>query len=125
MPSLHSQGCGLSGGVKSERLINAKGLLAFVFPFTFNSSLFGFQGSQKVHARYENSVVEIAASLQLSRNIILALLSLQSWKPFMQRWMRASILSLNSKAPTTILDNTSKAANAILKVHYPLTFYSV
>lgn len=40
----------------------------------------------------------------------------------MQRWMRASILSLNSKAPTTILDNTSKAANAILKVHYLFHF---
>ncbi|RVX08694.1 Protein RST1 [Vitis vinifera] len=73
------------------------------------------KGSQEVHTRYENAVVEIAASLQLSRNILLALLSLQSWKPFMQRWMRANISSFNAKAPTTILDKTSKAANAILK----------
>ena len=86
----------------------------------FNSSLLGVQGSQEVHARYEKAVVEIAGSLQLSRNIFLALLSLQSWRPFMQRWMRAYILSLNAKAPTTIMDKTSKAANAILKVHYPL-----
>ncbi|KAF5961960.1 hypothetical protein HYC85_003169 [Camellia sinensis] len=42
------------------------------------------QGLQDVHAKYENALVEIAASLQLSRNILIALLSLQSWKPFMQ-----------------------------------------
>lgn len=90
----------------------------------FNSSLLGVKGSQEVHTRYENAVVEIAASLQLSRNILLALLSLQSWKPFMQRWMRANISSFNAKAPTTILDKTSKAANAILKVHYLLLLSS-
>ncbi|XP_028113047.1 protein RST1-like isoform X3 [Camellia sinensis] len=43
------------------------------------------QGLQDVYAKYENALVEIAASLQLSRNILIALLSLQSWKPFMQR----------------------------------------
>ncbi|KAM7509889.1 hypothetical protein LguiB_008764 [Lonicera macranthoides] len=73
------------------------------------------KGSQDLHARYENALVEIAASLQLSRNILMALLSLQSWKPFMQRWMRACIMLLDAKAPTTVLDKTSKVANDILK----------
>ncbi|KAL7219865.1 hypothetical protein ACSBR2_012848 [Camellia fascicularis] len=73
------------------------------------------QGLQDVHAKYENALVEIVASLQLSRNILIALLSLQSWKPFMQRWLRACVTFLDAKAPSTVLDKTSKAANGILK----------
>jgi hypothetical protein len=61
--------------------------------------------------------VEIAASLQLSRNIFTALLSLQSWKSFMRRWIRANISYLDAKAPSVSLDKTSKAATDILKVH--------
>lgn len=61
-------------------------------------------------------MVQIAASLQLSRNIFVALLSLQSWKAFVQRWMKANILSIDSKVPVTVSDKTSKAANDILKV---------
>ncbi|KAJ6302034.1 hypothetical protein OIU77_016190 [Salix suchowensis] len=67
------------------------------------------------HAGYESALVEIAASLQLSRNIFIALLSLQSWKSFMQRWIRANIASLDAKAPSVSLDKTSKAATDILK----------
>ncbi|XP_028051437.1 protein RST1-like [Camellia sinensis] len=74
------------------------------------------EGLQDVHAKYENALVEIAASLQLSRNILIALLSLQSWKPFMQRWLRACVTFLDAKAPSTVLDKTSKAANGILKI---------
>ncbi|KAA8530205.1 hypothetical protein F0562_004914 [Nyssa sinensis] len=73
------------------------------------------KGLQDVQARYENALVEIAASLQLSRNILMAILSLQSWKPFMQRWMRAHIMFLDAKASSSVLDKTSKAANDILK----------
>lgn len=65
-------------------------------------------------------MVEIAASLQLSRNIFVALLALQSWKPFMRRWIRADILYFDAKSPTIILDKSSKAANDILKVVYHL-----
>lgn len=61
-------------------------------------------------------MVEIAASLQLSRNIFVALLSLQSWKPFIRRWMRADILYFDAKSPHSVLDKSSKAANDILKV---------
>lgn len=67
------------------------------------------------HAGYESALVEIAASLQLSRNIFTALLSLQSWKSFMRRWIRANISSLDAKAPSVSLDKTSKAATDILK----------
>ncbi|PIN21822.1 hypothetical protein CDL12_05455 [Handroanthus impetiginosus] len=68
-----------------------------------------------VHAKYKDAAVEISASLQLSRNFLLALLSLQSWKPFMQRWLRSCIMVLEAKAHLTVLDKTSKAANDILK----------
>ena len=75
-----------------------------------------------LHARYENALVEIAASLQLSRNIIVALLSLQSWKPFLQRWLRACIPLLDVKASSSLMDTTSKAADDILKVWYLFCF---
>ncbi|KAJ4834185.1 hypothetical protein Tsubulata_018875 [Turnera subulata] len=71
--------------------------------------------SADAHAAYLNALVEIASSLQLSRNVFLALLSLQSWKSFMSRWMRANILSLDAKRTSVVSDKTSKAANGILK----------
>ncbi|KAK4367433.1 hypothetical protein RND71_011225 [Anisodus tanguticus] len=70
---------------------------------------------QEVQAKYEASLVDVATSLQLSRNILIAILSLQSWKPFMRRWMRAHILLLDAKLQTAVLDKTSKAAMEILK----------
>ncbi|KAL0351037.1 UNVERIFIED_CONTAM: protein RST1 [Sesamum radiatum] len=69
-----------------------------------------------VHAKYEDAVVDICASLQLSRNCLLALLSVQSWKPFMQRWLRSCTMVLEAKEDRALLDKTSKAANDILKV---------
>lgn len=83
-------------------------------------TLCSVQGLRDPHAEYENAMVEIAASLQLSRNIFVALLALQSWKPFMQRWIRADILYFDAKSSTIILDKSSKAANDILKVVYHL-----
>ncbi|XP_073296090.1 protein RST1 [Primulina huaijiensis] len=68
-----------------------------------------------VHAVYEDATMEIAASLQLSRNILLALFSLQSWKPFMLRWIRSGIMVLEAKAHT-VPDKTLKAGDYILKV---------
>ncbi|XP_056169713.1 protein RST1 isoform X2 [Syzygium oleosum] len=67
------------------------------------------------HALHENMLVEIAASLQLSRNTFLALLSLQSWKSFMRRWIRANMLSLDAKVSSVALHKPSKAAHDILK----------
>ncbi|XP_022852857.1 protein RST1-like [Olea europaea var. sylvestris] len=74
------------------------------------------KGLQDVHSKYKDAMVEIAESLQLSRNILVALLSLQSWKAFMQRWMRSCITLLDANSHYTVLDRTSKAANDILKV---------
>ncbi|KAG9459403.1 hypothetical protein H6P81_003911 [Aristolochia fimbriata] len=60
--------------------------------------------------KYESALVEIAQSLDLSRNILVAFLSLQSWKPFMYRWMRVVA------GPTKSLEANFEAANDILKV---------
>ncbi|PPR81272.1 hypothetical protein GOBAR_AA39444 [Gossypium barbadense] len=73
------------------------------------------KGLQDSHSEYEDIMVQIAASLQLSRNIFVALLSLESWKAFVRRWMRANILSIDAKASVIVSDKTSKAANSILK----------
>ncbi|KAK9113672.1 hypothetical protein Syun_020469 [Stephania yunnanensis] len=70
----------------------------------------------KVHAAYENAMVEISESLQLSRNILLAQLSLQSWKPFVQRWLRASVSVLDKTVPSDVADKTSEAAKCILEI---------
>ncbi|XP_062106921.1 protein RST1 isoform X2 [Humulus lupulus] len=73
------------------------------------------KGLNDVHAAYEKALLELAASLSLSRNTYVALLSLQSWKSFMLRWLRADILFIDAKAPSISLDKTTKAANDILK----------
>ncbi|XVF58011.1 hypothetical protein PTKIN_Ptkin07bG0028200 [Pterospermum kingtungense] len=73
------------------------------------------RGLQDSHSGYEDMMVQLATSLQLSRNIFVALLSLQSWKAFVRRWMRANILSIDSKVSAIVSDKTSKAANDILK----------
>ncbi|XP_028772347.1 protein RST1 isoform X3 [Neltuma alba] len=66
-------------------------------------------------SEYVNALVEMAGSLQLSRNILVALMALQSWKCFMRHWMRAHIFSHNAKAQSAVLDKTSKAASTMLK----------
>lgn len=66
--------------------------------------------------------MEIASSLQLSRNILIALLSLQSWKAFMQRWMKAYMNFLDDKVTSTVLDKSSRVANDILKVSHVIGF---
>lgn len=63
-----------------------------------------------MHSKFRTALLDIAASLQLSRNILVAVLSFQSWKVFMQRWIRAQM------GISTAFDNTNKPANSILKV---------
>jgi len=74
------------------------------------------QNATDVFGEYHNMLKEIAASLHLSRNTVLALLSLRSWKTFMQCWLKNYVLNLDLKGSLTMLDKTSKAANDILKV---------
>ncbi|XP_010514478.1 PREDICTED: protein RST1-like isoform X3 [Camelina sativa] len=68
-----------------------------------------------VHGQYEEAFKVVVKSLQLSRNISLALISLQSLKAFMRRWMRANILSIDATTKELQLDKTSNAANKIMK----------
>ncbi|KAJ0254105.1 Protein RST1 [Hirschfeldia incana] len=68
-----------------------------------------------IHGQYEEAFKVVAKSLQLSRNISLALISLQSLKAFMSRWMRANILSIGAMASELSSDKTFKAANNIMK----------
>ncbi|CAH1420627.1 unnamed protein product [Lactuca virosa] len=92
---------------------------AALFHLSFGTKDENTQRGSKVmhdlHSKYENALMEIAASLQLSRNIIVALVSLQSWKPFLQHWMRACVMLLDVKKPSNVLDTASKAADDILK----------
>ncbi|MCL7043378.1 hypothetical protein MKW94_013584 [Papaver nudicaule] len=89
--------------------------LSFVPKDLQNSGKPEIQDLQKLHSAYENALVDIADSLQLSRNILIALLSLQSWKPFVQRWMKAILKYQDPKSPSNLLEKTTKAADDILK----------
>nr|XP_011468296.1 PREDICTED: protein RST1 isoform X3 [Fragaria vesca subsp. vesca] len=73
------------------------------------------RGLRDIHGGFENALVELTSSLQLSRNLFVALISLESWKSFMRRWLRADILFFDAKVSSVILDKTTKAASDILK----------
>lgn len=81
------------------------------------------QELEEANAKFENALVEIASSLPLSRNILFALISLQSWKPFMRRWMKVQLMLLDAKPHSSVLDNTSKAASNILKVREEISIF--
>lgn len=57
-----------------------------------------------------------AASVYLSRNVVIALLSLHSWKTLMKNWLMDYASIIDVKASSTLSDRISKAANKILKV---------
>ncbi|XP_027358768.1 protein RST1 [Abrus precatorius] len=104
-----------SGKISEARELPGAALLCFSFP---RKDVNEYQASKRlrdVHAGYANALVEVATSLQLSRNILLALMALQSWKGFMRHWMKAYTLSYDAKAQSSALDKTSKAASEILK----------
>ncbi|XP_069150656.1 protein RST1 isoform X5 [Solanum lycopersicum] len=102
---------------KERREKELPGAALFCLPFTKKDSRKpgASEDLQDVQAKYEASLIDIATSLQLSRNILISILSLQSWKPFMRRWMRAYVLLLDAKLQTAVLDKTPKAAMEILK----------
>lgn len=68
---------------------------------------------------------EIGDSLQLSRNIAMALLALESWKAFMERWLKSEVLSSDVRDTVVISEKTSKAANEILKVPVAVALCSI
>ncbi|KAJ0711363.1 hypothetical protein HanOQP8_Chr09g0323011 [Helianthus annuus] len=105
---------GLSGTNNKVRELPGAALFHLSFSAKDKNNQGGSKALHDLHGRYENALVEIAASLQLSRNTVVALLSLQSWKPFLQRWLRGCITLLDVKASSSVLDTTSKAADDIL-----------
>ncbi|XP_022750551.1 protein RST1 isoform X3 [Durio zibethinus] len=108
-----------SGKVSNDGELPGAALLSGSFTSNNLRSQGTARGLQDSHSGYEDMMVQIAASLQLSRNIFVALLSLQSWKAFVRRWMRANILSIDAKVLVIVSDKTSKAASDILKVLPP------
>ncbi|KAK9067315.1 hypothetical protein SSX86_014641 [Deinandra increscens subsp. villosa] len=103
------------GGSKVKHVVQSCALSSLYHRHAVTSAILSFQALHDLHGRYENALVEIAASLQLSRNIIVALLSLQSWKPFLHRWLQCCVTLMDVKASSSVLDITSKAADDILK----------
>ncbi|KAF9605324.1 hypothetical protein IFM89_015979 [Coptis chinensis] len=76
---------------------------------------FNLQELPKLHAAFETALVDVAESLQLSRNPLVALLSLQSFKPFMQQWVNAVVMLLDAKVKSCASEKTTEAASLILK----------
>ncbi|CAM0879759.1 unnamed protein product [Alopecurus aequalis] len=69
----------------------------------------------RVHAAYEQALVEMAESMYISRNIAVALLALHSWKSFVSHWMQAVVALLDTKESSK-LNKPLKAANDIFKI---------
>ncbi|MED6107816.1 hypothetical protein PIB30_017705 [Stylosanthes scabra] len=100
-----------AGNTSEARKLPGAALLFFSFT---HKDVKAYQESKRLRDVHGNALVEIASSLQLSRNILLALMALQSWKGFVRRWMKAYIVSYDTKAQG-VLDKMSKAASDILK----------
>lgn len=60
--------------------------------------------------------MEIAESMYMSRNIVIALLALHSWKTFVSNWMQAVVTLLDIKESSK-LNKAMRAANDIFKVY--------
>lgn len=75
------------------------------------------QDLRKWEARHKDALEEIAERIQLSGNIVLSLLSLQSWISFMSRWLRVKIILLEAEGmPGGHDEITIRAADCIFKV---------
>ncbi|KAL3702297.1 hypothetical protein R1sor_020319 [Riccia sorocarpa] len=66
---------------------------------------------------HERIFVETAEHLQLHRNLIVAMLALQSWCSFISRWLQSLVSVYETENPTSTEDeNTEKAANYLMKM---------
>uniref|UniRef100_A0A7N0TGW4 DUF3730 domain-containing protein n=1 Tax=Kalanchoe fedtschenkoi TaxID=63787 RepID=A0A7N0TGW4_KALFE len=100
-----------SGNNRNVRELPGAALFtASFFPKDKNDSI-----PKEVHGEYENALTEIAASLNLSRSIFVAVLAMKSWEPFMKRWIKVNVLSNEGKRTAKVSDTTLKAANDILQ----------
>lgn len=66
-------------------------------------------------------LLEVAESLQLGRNIFVALLAFQSWKSFINCWVSAVT---DTGASPNASDGSSKSASMVLKVIF-LMYFSI
>ncbi|CAH9123168.1 unnamed protein product [Cuscuta epithymum] len=103
---------------KDRILRDLPGAALFCLPFSLKGlNMPGTSETlQDTQDKYKNAVIEIAESLQLSRNIFIALLALQSWKPFMLNWIRACLMLPDTKVHLNASERTSNAAKEILKI---------
>ncbi|XP_051222968.1 protein RST1 isoform X1 [Lolium perenne] len=69
----------------------------------------------RVHAAYEQALVDMAESMFISRNMVVALFALHSWKSFVSHWMQAVVALLDTKESSK-LNKPLKAANDIFKI---------
>ncbi|KAM1491327.1 hypothetical protein PS1_023795 [Malus domestica] len=104
-----------SGKKSNARELPGAALLCLSFTPKDVNTVRTSRGFRDTHAGYEKALVELASSIQLSRNIFVALISLQSWKSFVRRWLGADILSFDNQISSVVLDKTAKAASDILK----------
>ncbi|KAL5228602.1 hypothetical protein ABZP36_016867 [Zizania latifolia] len=68
----------------------------------------------RVHAAYEQALVEMAESMHISRNMVVAL-AWHSWKSFVSHWMQAVIACLDTNESSK-LNKVSKAASDVFKL---------
>ncbi|KAB2610199.1 protein RST1-like [Pyrus ussuriensis x Pyrus communis] len=104
-----------SGKKSNARELPGAALLCLSFTPKDVNTVRTSRGFRDTHAGYEKALVELASSIQLSRNIFVALISQQSWKSFVRRWLGADILSFDTQVSSVVLDKTAKAASDILK----------
>ncbi|XP_020572456.1 protein RST1 isoform X2 [Phalaenopsis equestris] len=89
-------------------------LLSYVFSPTESHGL--SNDALRIHASFEKALMEIAEALLISRNIVIALLALESWKTFIRQWMKALVTSADTKCSSIESDNSVKSACDILKI---------
>uniref|UniRef100_J3KWR7 DUF3730 domain-containing protein n=2 Tax=Oryza brachyantha TaxID=4533 RepID=J3KWR7_ORYBR len=69
----------------------------------------------RVHASYEQALGEMAESMYISRNMVVALLALHSWKSFVSNWMQAVMACLDTKESSKS-NKALKVADDIFKI---------
>lgn len=103
------------GTGNEDKTSDLPGVALFTFAPKYAEDDVMLKDLEEVNTKFENAFLEVSASLQLSRNILIALISLQSWKPFMRRWMKIKLKLLDVRTHSTMSDKSSEAARGILK----------
>ncbi|KAJ3694479.1 hypothetical protein LUZ60_009959 [Juncus effusus] len=91
-------------------------LICFNFTPKLESPLKSIKDLQKVNQAYEKALMDLAESLHITRNLIFAIISIQSWKSFLDRWIEAVINFMKDSSSSDSLDKHTRAAKDILKI---------